>query len=195
MIYSLSGRLIAKKESILILETGGIGFKVFVSSRALQNLPQPGQTIKIFCSLYNRQNGEFELYGFLNETELYLFEKLNSVGGIGPKTALGLLGVAETGQLIAAINAGKIELLTKATGIGKKTAERIIVDLKEKLDEKLIIGGTPQTLSLMESDLELEETLISLGYTKQQAKSAIAKIDPKITGFKERLKETLKKAK
>src|SRR3989344_8169467 len=138
MIDSLYGRLIAKKESILIVETGGIGFKVFVSSRALQNLPQPGQTIKIFCSLYSRQNGEFELYGFLNETELYLFEKLNSVGGIGPKTALGLLGVAETGQLIAAINAGKIELLTKATGIGKKTAERIIVDLKEKLDEKLI---------------------------------------------------------
>lgn len=195
MIYSLSGQLVAKKEGFIVVEAGGIGFKVFVSLKALRNLPQPGQKIKIFCSLYSRQDGEFELYGFLSESELYLFNKLNLVGGIGPKTALGLLGVTDVSRLIAAINQGKTELLTKAAGIGRKTSERIIIELKGKLEESLITGTVAQTLDLMESDAELEETLINLGYTKQQAKAAISKIDPKITGFKERLKEALKKTK
>lgn len=176
----------------MIIETGGIGFKVFVSPKSAQSLPQSGSNIKIFCALYARENSPFELFGFLSEQELYLFEKLNTVSGIGPKTAMAVLGVAPIEQLIAAINAGKVDLLTKASGIGKKTAERAIIDLKGKLeigDQK----ASSQSLSLMESDVELEETLMSLGYTRQQAKAAISKIDSRVTGFKERLKEALKK--
>lgn len=194
MIYSLAGKFIGRKDNFIILEAGGIGFKVFLSPRAAQSLPQNGAQIKIFCSLYNRENEPFELFGFLNEQELYLFEKLNTVSGIGPKTAMAIMGVAPIDQLIAAINVGKTDLLTKASGIGKKTAERVVVDLKGKLDSGSK-EASAQTLSLMESDLELEDTLVSLGYTKQQAKAVIAKIDPKIPGFKERLKEALKKAK
>lgn len=194
MIYSLSGKFIGRKENYIILETAGIGFKVFLSSRAAQSLPQTGSNIKLFCSLYNRENEPFELFGFLSEQELYLFDKLNTVSGIGPKTAMAILGVALIDQLLAAINAGKIDLLTKASGIGKKTAERIMVDLKGKLDSGSS-EASAQVLDLMQSDLELEETLMSLGYTKQQAKAAISRIDPKTTGFKERLRETLKKAK
>src|SRR3989338_6226690 len=173
MIYSLYGKLVGRKENYIILETGGIGFKVFLSPRAAQSLPQSGSNIKVFCSLYNRESAPFELFGFLSERELYLFEKLNTVSGIGPKTALTLLGVAPIDQLVAAINAGKIELLTKASGIGKKTAERVVLDLKDKLDSGTV-EATAQTLQLMESDAELEDTLISLGYTKQQAKATIA---------------------
>jgi Holliday junction DNA helicase RuvA len=194
MIYSLCGKLVGRRDKAAIIEAGGIGFKVFLSERASQTLPKVGSEIKLFCSLYSRENEPFELFGFLSERELYLFDKLNTVSGIGPKTAMAILGVAPIDQLVAAINAGKTELLTKASGIGKKTAERVVVDLKEKLD-----SGAPaaaaQNLQLMESDLELEETLMSLGYTRQQAKAAIAKIDPKISGFKDRLKEALKKAK
>lgn len=194
MLYSLTGKLVGRKGSFVILETAGIGFKVFMSPRAAQSLPQAGSEIKIYCSLYSRENMPFELFGFLNEQELYLFEKLNTVSGIGPKTALSVMSVAPIDQLIAAINSGKTELLTKASGIGKKTAERVVVDLKGKLDGA---GqeATAQSLNLMESDVELEETLVSLGYSKQQAKSIIAKIDPQTTGFKERLKEALKKGK
>ena len=194
MIYSLYGKLVGRKENYIILEAGGIGFKVFLSPRASQSLPQSGSNIKLFCSLYNRENEPFELFGFLTEKELYLFDKLNTVSGIGPKTALAILGVAPIDQLIAAINAGKTELLTKASGIGKKTAERLVVDLKGKL-ETGSSEATAQTLGLMESDLELEDTLVSLGYTKPQAKATVARIDPKTIGFKERLKEALKKAK
>lgn len=193
MLYSLSGKLIGRKENYIILETGGIGFKVFLSPRAAQSLPQAGSNVKVFCSLYNRESAPFELFGFLSERELYLFEKLNTVSGIGPKTALAILGVSPIDQLVAAINAGKIELLTKASGIGKKTAERVVLDLRDKLDSGTR-EATEQTLQLMESDSELEDTLISLGYTRQQAKATTARIDPKTTGFKERLKEALKKA-
>ena len=192
MIYSVSGKLVGRKENFIILEAGGIGFKVFLSSRAAQSLPQIGSNTKVFCSLYNRENEPFELFGFLAEQELYLFEKLNTVSGIGPKTALAILGVAPIDQLIAAINAGKTDLLTKASGIGKKTAERVVVDLKEKL-EGAGAAQSAQSLNLMESDVELEETLMSLGYTRQQSKAAISKIPPTITGFKERQKEALKK--
>lgn len=194
MIYSLTGKIVGKKENFIILETGGIGFKVFISSRSAQSLPQAEGAIKIFCSLYSRENAPFDLFGFLSEQELYLFEKLNTVSGIGPKTAMSVMSVAPIDQLGAAINEGKTELLTKASGIGKKTAERVIIDLKGKLD----VGtkaDSAQSLNLMESDVELEETLVSLGYTRQQAKVATAKIDPKISGFKERLKEALKKPK
>lgn len=194
MLYSLSGKFVGRKENAVILETGGIGFKVFLSPRAAQSLPQPGGNLKVFCSLYNRENEPFELFGFLTEQELYLFEKLNTVSGIGPKTAIAVLGVAPIDQLIAAINAGKSDLLTKASGIGKKTAERVMVDLKGKLNA-LDQKSSAQALGLMESDLELEDTLVSLGYSKQQAKNIIGKIDPKTAGFKERLKEALRKAK
>lgn len=194
MIYSLTGKLVGRKENFIILEAGGIGFKVFLSPRAAQSLPQNSLNIKIFCSLYNRENEPFELFGFLTEQELYLFEKLNTVSGIGPKTAMAILSVAPIDQLIAAINAGKTDLLTKASGIGKKTAERVVVDLKDKLDSGSKEAAA-QSLNLMESDVELEETLMSLGYNRQQAKAAISKIDPAIAGFKERLKEALKKTK
>lgn len=194
MIHSVSGTLVGKKENAVIIEAGGIGFKVILPARAVPSLPQTGSAIKLYCLMYNRENEPFELFGFLTERDLYLFEKLNTVSGVGPKTAMAIVGVAPTEQIIAAINGGKIELLTKASGIGRKTAERVIVDLKDKLDVGAA-GGAAQTLTLMESDLELEETLTSLGYTRQEAKAAIARIDPKISGFKERLKEALKKQK
>lgn len=194
MIYSLTGRVVGKKENFVVLEAGGIGFKVFLSSRSAQSLPQSSDPIKLFCSLYNKENAPFELFGFLDEQELYLFEKLNTVSGIGPKTAMSVMAIAPVDQLGAAINEGKADLLTKASGIGKKTAERVIIDLKGKLN----VGTKENSASVinqMESDVELEETLISLGYTRQQAKAATAKIDPKISGFKDRLKEALKKTK
>ncbi len=192
MIYHLTGTIVGKRENSIILETGGIGFKVLLSPRAAQSLPPGAQTIKLFCSLHSRENAPFELFGFLSEPELHLFEKLNTVSGIGPKTAMAILGVAPIHQLAAAINEGKTELLTKASGIGKKTAERLVIDLKGKLD---VVGDSAQVLQGMESDVELEETLMSLGYTRGQAKAAIANVSPATAGFKDRLREALKKTK
>lgn len=190
MIYSISGTLSLKKENFIVLETENIGFKIFPSAHLLNSLPQGGGKIKVFCFLYFREDA-LELYGFSSEKELELFERLNTISGIGPKSALGILGITKIEQLVAAINEGKTELLTRASGIGRKTAERIVLELKGKLS----LTTAPQVLSLMESDVELEETLISLGYSRAQAKAAISKIDPKITNFKDRLKEALRRTK
>lgn len=190
MIHSISGTLVQKRDNFFVVDTGQIAFKLLASGGILSRLPALGEKIRVYSYLYFREDA-LELYGFLEEKELGLFEKLNSVSGIGPKSALAVMGVVQIDQLVMAINEGRIELLTRASGIGRKTAERIILDLKGKLS----LTAAPQTLSLMESDLELEETLVALGYGRAQAKTALQNIDPKITGFKERLKEALRRTK
>jgi Holliday junction DNA helicase RuvA len=190
MIYRISGTIILKRDPFAVVDVGGVGFKVTVPPGVFGALPETGNLVTLFTHLHVREDA-LDLYGFLREDELFLFESLNGVSGIGPKSALGIMGVAKPDQLIAAINEGRTELLTRASGIGKKTAERVILELKGKLSAT----SAPQTLTLMESDLELEETLISLGYSRNQAKAAIGNVDPKTSGFKDRLKEALKKAK
>ncbi len=188
MIYHLQGKLCAKKSSFVAIDTGGIWYKVFVSPRTITALADRAE-IALYIETHWRKDNGPELYGFETERELELFQKLVSVSGVGPKSALGILSIASVDQAISAINEGKTDLLTRASGIGKKTAERIVLELKGKL----AIVSSPQALNLMESDLELEDTLMSLGYTRAQAKTAIEKIDPKLTSFKDRLKAALKK--
>jgi Holliday junction DNA helicase RuvA len=192
MIHSIFGTVFQKSENFVVVEAGGVGYKIFMSKAALPNVPNLGLEIKLFTYLQHRDDA-MTLYGFLSGRELELFERLITVSGVGPKSAMGIMGVANVDQLAIAINEGKVELLTRVSGVGKKTAERVVLELKGKLS--LSGSASAQTLGLMESDADLEDTLVSLGYTHGQAKSAIAKIEPSVTGFKERLREALKKAK
>jgi Holliday junction DNA helicase RuvA len=187
MIHSLSGTVVTKRESYFTLDVHGVVFKLHAAPGTLATLPDAGSPLTVQTYLYVRED-TLELYGFLTETERILFERLNAVSGIGPKSALGVLGVAKPDQLVAAINEGRAELLTRASGIGKKTADRVILELKGKLS----VPSAPQTLQLMESDVELEETLVALGYTRVQAKGLVGKVDPKTKGFPERLREALR---
>ncbi len=188
MIYSLSGKLLHKKQQFVVIETGGIGMRVTVPETVGQELPSVGSPISLFTHLHVREDA-LDLYGFKTEKELALFESLISISGIGPKSAINIMNVAHVDQLVAAINEGKTELLIKASGIGKKTAERVVLELKGRLD----FGGASKTISLLEGDIDLEETLVGLGFTKQQAKATVSRINPDIKGFNERLKEALKK--
>lgn len=188
MLRTLNGVLAVKKEQYIVVETGGVGFKVVLAKNAIALLPETGSSVRLFTYLAVREDS-LDLYGFLRESELELFERLNTVSGVGPKSALAILGIAPVDQLTAAINEGRTELLTRVSGIGKKTAERVVLDLKGKLS----ITSSPQMLELMESDAELEETLLALGFSRTQAKAAILKIDPQIKDFKTRLREALKK--
>jgi len=190
MIYFLSGKFVSKKENCAIIEVGGVGFKVVVSVNAAKSLPEPGSSVKLFSHLHVREDG-LELYGFVSEQELSFFEKLISINGIGPKSALNILSITKLDQLIAAINEGKVDLLTKASGVGKKTAERVVLELRGKLQSV----SSEKIVKQMESDLDIEEALVGLGYIRQQAKNAISKIDPKIKNLEDRIKEALKKIK
>lgn len=191
MIYSIKGIILGKGENFVVIEAGGIGFKLYTPKISLERMPQAGVAVQVFSYLHVKQDG-MELYGFSNESELKLFEKLISVSGIGPKSALGIMGIAEPLHIIAAINEGKTDLLTKVSGVGKKTAERVILELRGKIS--IADAKSAELVTLMESDTELEETLVGLGYTRAQARDSVSKINPSVKGFKERLKEALRKS-
>jgi len=186
MIYSVKGKLITKKDDFFAVEVGGLAFKIAASFNVLKSLPQIGQEVNIFTYLNVRENS-LELYGFLNEEELRLFEMLVSISGIGPKSAIGILSVEKLEKLKAAIIEGRSELLTKSSGIGKKTAERVILELRNKLKQ----AGSDKIVGLMESDGDIIEALSNLGYTKYQAKEALSRVSSKITKMEERIKEAL----
>lgn len=186
MIYTLEGKLIIKKTNFVVLQVGGIGLKISVSIRTLASLPQPGSDVKFFCNLYVRED-RMDIYGFLTEEELGLFELLNSVPGIGPKTAMDLLAVDNVDNVMVAIVEGRPELLTRVSGVGKKTAERIVFELKNKIKGKEVTGKLH-----LDIDLDLEDALVSFGYQKKYVKEALAKLPADLTTPEERIKAALK---
>ena len=190
MIYSLSGILKLKQAGFAVVEIAGIGYKVFAPLSVLAGLPATGEPVSLLVHHHIREDAN-TLYGFSTDQELMLFESLISISGIGPKSAMGVMGVASTAEIVAAINEGRTDLLSKASGVGKKTAERVVLELKGKLT----FADTSATIGGMEKDMELEETLVGLGYSKAQAKAAIGKLDPVVKDFNERLKAVLKEYK
>lgn len=187
VIYSVSGKLVSRSDHFVVVEAGGFGIKVFVSRRALASLPKIGTDIKLFSYFYLREDG-VELYGFPSEEELRFFEMLISVSGVGPKSALSILDIAELTNLSAAIKESRPDLLTRASGIGRKTAERIILELKSKVQSE----KSEAVVRKMESDVDLVETLVGLGYRRDEARSALSKVDEKIAKMEDRLKSALK---
>ena len=143
-------------------------------------------TVKLFSYMNVRENG-IELYGFSSEEELSYFEMLISVSGVGPKSALAILDVAPIKELSAAIKEGRPDLLTRASGIGRKTAERVIIELRTKVQS--VHSGI--VVEQMETDADLVEALSNLGYRREDARAAVAKVDPNVTGLEARLKAAL----
>ncbi|HNW96376.1 MAG TPA: Holliday junction branch migration protein RuvA [Candidatus Paceibacterota bacterium] len=185
MFYSIEGILAKKSDKFIVIENHGLGFRIFVSQETGAKLPKLGDITKLFLHHHVREDA-MDLYGFLHKDEMELFELLISVSGIGPKTALGLIGLSSVENLKAAIISGKADFLHRAPGIGQKTAERIILELKTKIVEE---GGDN---SKLESDMELEDALVGLGYDKSVSRQAIKKIPGEIVDPEKRLKEALK---
>jgi Holliday junction DNA helicase RuvA len=203
MLYSISGKLTAKTDRFAVVEVAGLGLKIFTNERTLGALPAAGANVrpseergstgrtsanvKFFTHLHVREDS-LDLFGFLSAEELNFFELLISVSGVGPKSALSVMDVAELKNLSAAIKEGRPDLLTRASGIGRKTAERIILDLKSKVQS----AKSEAIVSKMESDVDLVEILVGLGYGRDQAKVALGKVDEKIVNLEGRLKAALK---
>ncbi|MDZ4231475.1 MAG: Holliday junction branch migration protein RuvA [Patescibacteria group bacterium] len=134
-----------------------------------------------------RSRWGMDLFGFFNEGSLQLFESLVSVSGVGPRSAMAILSVASADQLTAAIARGEPELLRRSSGVGRKTAERIIVELKDKV---IPTGGA--SIRFAESDQDVFEALLSLGYPRKKAEEVLREIDSKLTDVRDRLKEALR---
>jgi holliday junction DNA helicase RuvA len=186
MLYSVSGNLALKADHFAVVEAAGLGIKLFASRQTLKSLPATGAPVKFFTHLYVRED-MLDLYGFSTAEELDFFEMLISVSGIGPKSALSILDVATLPELSAAIKEGRPDLLTRASGVGRKTAERVIVELRTKVQS----AKSGLVVEKMETDADLLEALTGLGYRREEARTSLAKVDPKLHGMEERLKAAL----
>ena len=191
MIRSISGSLIGKEHNFAVVDVGGIGFKVFLTLRTQEKLPTIGEKV-VFVTHLNVKEDALDLYGFINTEELKFFEALLSVSGVGPRSAMAVLAVAPVEELISAIARSDYETLNHAVGIGKKTAERIVLELKDKM--KLISTGIPGTTNFDEND-DVYEALRSLGYSANQVKTVVSKIDPEIKDLGAKIRDALKKIK
>jgi len=147
MIYSLSGELRHKKGRFIVIGIGGIEYKVTVPINSEVKLPKIGENVAVYTFMHVREGG-IDLYGFLNEEEHSFFELLLSVSGIGPKSAMGVLSVAPIDQLTAAVSSGQADLLQKSSGIGKKSAQRIVLELKDIIAPSAL-KITPRELNLV----------------------------------------------
>ncbi|PIP17680.1 MAG: Holliday junction branch migration protein RuvA [Parcubacteria group bacterium CG_4_10_14_0_8_um_filter_35_7] len=184
-----SSKSSSRKDGLIILEIGGVGWQIFVSPLTLEkiNISSSQKEVELFTYLYVRED-TLELYGFLNVEELKFFKKLIQISGVGPKSALGLLGVAHLKDIKEAIREGDPSILTKVSGIGKKMAGRIIVELKEKIQDEGLKrqdkGG---------AIVETIDALISLGYKAEEARHVLREIPKSFKTTEEKVKEALRR--
>ncbi|NCU44137.1 Holliday junction branch migration protein RuvA [Candidatus Falkowbacteria bacterium] len=187
MLAFLRGQVLAKRPGSLILENNNLGYQIFVGEKLWETVVL-NQSAEFYIYHNIREDAE-DLYGFSNLDELSLFELLVSVSGIGPKSALGILSLADAEQIKQAIILGDESLLTKVSGIGAKTAQRLILELHSKVAGLLPVSGLDNGQTVASSD-DLE-ALIALGYNAQDARRALAKIDASISDPAKRLKLAL----
>lgn len=175
MIAFLRGELAHAGHDAIVLDVGGVGYQVYVSARHLAELPAVGATLRVFTHLVHREDAML-LFGFPSLEERELFLLLNSVSGIGAKTAMGVLSALSVPEIVAAVVGNNPKRLSSAPGVGKKTAERIVLELREKLAEwqpARVAGSAPSRgAALTESD-ELTAALLALGYGDEDVASAL----------------------
>jgi Holliday junction DNA helicase RuvA len=165
------------------VETGGVGYKINVSPDTLSKTKKLGEEIFLFIHTHVRED-ILDLYGFLDYPELEFFEMLINVSGIGPKGALTILGIASIETLRKAIGTGDTSYLTKISGIGKKTAEKIVIELRDKMGEQ-------EKGSSMQGELDAMEALKSLGYSQNEIREALKKVSPD-SNINTKIREALK---
>jgi len=188
MIASLRGKLESLGSDWAIINVGGIGFQVYMPTSTLSLLSTIGEEVKLYTHLHLREDNA-TLYGFASADELGLFQTLISVSGLGPKLALAMLSALNVEKLTMAIATGSSDLLTMIPGIGKKVANRLILELKEKIGAGWI---TTPAAQLAEENTEVVAALISLGYSVAEATRAVASLpSPSDLSLEEKIKQAL----
>jgi holliday junction DNA helicase RuvA len=186
MISSLHGKIQARTDDSLILNVGGVGFRVRVPTGALAALGAVGSDAMLYTHLHVRED-DLSLYGFMTEDELGLFEKLLTVSGIGPKVGLSVLSNASPETIRYAIAQGNSDALTAIPGIGKKTAQRLVLELKGKVD----LAGLGEMGELAPVDEDVMNALINLGYSAAEATRAARSVPANVKTIEERVRIAL----
>ncbi|WP_353097004.1 Holliday junction branch migration protein RuvA [Tissierella praeacuta] len=192
MFEFIIGDIVSIKEDYIVLQNNGIGYKIFTSTNTMLQVELGMQNAMIFTYLNVREDGVF-LYGFTSEEELDMFKLLQMVSKIGPKIALGVLSTLNYNQIKLAIIRKDIDILCKAPGIGKKTAERIVLELKDRIDKNIEIEEEDISNSGYETHMEAINGLMSLGYTRIEVEKIIKTIDISNMDIEDIIRETLKR--
>jgi len=182
MISYLDGQIVLKEEKFIVLNVGGIGYKVFLSQKALNKITRGSKNLKVFCYLNITRNA-MDLYGFLSFEELKFFNFLNDIPSIGPKAALEVAAIGSVEKVKTAIDQEDDKIIKQIYSIGKKKAQRIILEISRQIKKT-------HTTKTVAKD-EAFEALFNLGYSQAQIKKVLAKI-PAEKSVEEKIKEALK---
>jgi Holliday junction DNA helicase RuvA len=188
MIAQLKGEVVEIKGGFIVLSVGGVGYKVSTTLETIKKINEADLAEIVIKTYLAVRETSLDLYGFLRNEELEFFEMLLSVSGIGPKSAIGILNVADVETLKTAVSTGESSYLTKVSGIGKKNAEKIILELRDKLGAI----ETKEDSATMKEELETLEALQTLGYSTRDAREAMQNISKDADTPSKRIKEALK---
>ena len=179
MYAYIKGSLEEKMANYVVVEAYGIGYKIFMSKNAIYQIGEIGSQVKVYTHHHVRED-EISLYGFLSNEELKMFELLISVSGVGAKSAIAMLSNITPSEFAMSIISNDITKLTKVPGIGKKSAQRIVLELKDKLKKEQDIVAEEQEETIIAQNTEVEEAIAALqilGYQRKEIEKALAKFD------------------
>jgi len=183
MLDYIKGTVEYISEGYVVVENHGMGYKIMTSSFSMADLNSMEEEVIVYTQMIVRED-DISVCGFSTRHELTMFKLLTSVSGIGTKVALAVLSAIGVYDLAAVIASGDVQTLVKAPGVGKKTAQRVILELKDKIDKKLKSDAfpmgdikMPQTVTVSSSQREALEALMALGYSNDEAETVLAKID------------------
>lgn len=194
MYAYIKGILDTKTNSYVIIEAGGIGYKIFMSLKSIESLGEVGNTVKVYTHYYVREDN-ISLYGFTSNEELRMFELLLSVSGIGAKSAIAMLSEISPSSFALAVISNDVSKLVKIPGIGNKTAARIILELKDKLKTEEAISASEEIEVAIKEDSKNGEVIAALqvlGYTRKEIDKVLEKIDMDSIGIEDAIKQALK---
>ena len=194
MIAYVKGNLDTKTNTFVVIDVQGIGYKVFMSAKSIESLGEVGQEVKVYTHYYVREDN-ISLYGFSSNEELRMFELLISVSGVGAKSAIAMLSEITPSTFALAVITDDISKLVKIPGVGKKTAARIILELKDKLKTENSIEQTEEVNVAIQKDDNANEAIAALqvlGYTRKEIEKVFEKIDTKNLELEEIIKQALK---
>ena len=178
MIGRLQGKLVEKAPPQILIDVNGVGYEVDMPMSTFCNLPVEGQPVTLLTHMVVREDAQL-LYGFATASERQAFRALIRISGIGPRIALAVLSGMSPNDLADAVEQGNTGLLTRVPGIGKKTAERLVLELKGKLNGSAFASTTGPTTSAIQNDIV--SALIALGYSEREAQSAVRQLPPDVT--------------
>ena len=194
MIAYVKGNLDIKTNTFVVIDVQGIGYRVFMPAKSIEKLGEVGENVKVYTYYYVREDN-ISLYGFSSNEELRMFELLISVSGVGAKSAITMLSEISPSSFALAVISDDISKLVKIPGVGKKTAARIILELKDKLKTETAIEASEEVNVQIEKDNNSNEAIAALqvlGYTRKEIEKVFEKIDTKNLELEEIIKMALK---